>query len=223
MISSATINAETFSNYFNNCPIVNIKTPIHPVKLIYWPLIPDNDPKKFIWTIAKALVEINKLATSGDVLIFLSGERDIRACLKQLSTIPESKNWILLPLFGRLSKSEQLRVFQKYQNHRKIIAATNIAETILDLIQNQVSSNSNQETQIYHFSNVGQCSWYDFAYEIIKLAKIECYINPITTKQLTSLAIRPKNSSMSKRKITKEFGMHISHWKTSLIRCVNNL
>ena len=60
--------------------------------------------------------------------------------------------------------------------------ATNIAETILDLIQNQVSSNSNQETQIYHFSNDGQCSWYDFAYEIIKLAKIECYINPITTK-----------------------------------------
>jgi len=101
--------------------------------------------------------------------------------------------------------------------------ATNIAETILDLIQNQVSSNSNQETQIYHFSNDGQCSWYDFAYEIIKLAKIECYINPITTKQLTSLAIRPKNTSMSKRKITKEFGMHISHWKTSLIRCMNNL
>ena len=94
--------------------------------------------------------------------------------------------------------------------------ATNIAETILDLIQNQ-------ETQIYHFSNDGQCSWYDFAYEIIKLAKIECYINPITTKQLTNLAIRPKNTSMSKRKITKEFGMHISHWKTSLIRCMNNL
>ena len=47
--------------------------------------------------------------------------------------------------------------------------------------------------------------------------------NPITTKQYMSLAKRPKNTSISKKKITKEFGLHIRHWKTSLSNCMNNL
>ena len=133
VISSATINTNDFSKYFNNCPIVKIKTPSHPVEVIYKPFTPENDPKKLISTITRILIHINKSDTTGDVLIFLSGERDIRECLKQLSEVPENTNWVLLPLFGRLSKSEQLRVFGEYKNHRKIIMATNIAETSITI------------------------------------------------------------------------------------------
>ncbi len=101
--------------------------------------------------------------------------------------------------------------------------AEDLAKAILVIIDSLTSKKSLIKTQIYHFSNDGQCSFYDFANEIIKLAKIKCHINPITTKQYASLAKRPKNTTMSKQKITKEFGLHIRHWKTSLINCIDNL
>ena len=101
--------------------------------------------------------------------------------------------------------------------------AEDLAKAILVIVENLTSKESLIKTQIYHFSNDGQCSFYDFANEIIKLAKIKCHINPITSKQYTSMAKRPKNTTMSKEKITKEFGLHIRHWKTSLINCIDNL
>ena len=101
--------------------------------------------------------------------------------------------------------------------------AGDLANAILVIIESLNSKESLIKTQIYHFSNNGQCSFYDFANEIIKLAKIKCYVNPISTNQYTSLAKRPKNTTMSKEKITKEFGLHIRHWKTSLINCIDNL
>ena len=101
--------------------------------------------------------------------------------------------------------------------------AEDLAKAILVIIESLVSKESLIKTQIYNFSNDDQCSWYDFVNELIKLAKIKCYINPIPTKQYTSMAKRPKNTTMSKEKITKEFGLHIRHWKTSLINCIDNL
>ena len=101
--------------------------------------------------------------------------------------------------------------------------AEDLAKAILVIVENLTSKESLIKTQIYHFSNDGQCSFYDFANEIIKLAKIKCHINPITSKQYTSMAKRPKNTTMGKEKITKEFGLHIRHWKTSLINCMDNL
>ena len=101
--------------------------------------------------------------------------------------------------------------------------AEDLAKAILVIVENLTSKESLIKTQIYHFSNDGQCSWCDFANEIIKLAKIKCHINPITSKQYTSMAKRPKNTTMGKEKITKEFGLHIRHWKTSLINCMDNL
>ena len=101
--------------------------------------------------------------------------------------------------------------------------AKDLARTILVIIESLTSKKSLIKTQTYHFSNDGQCSWYDFANEIIKLAKIKCHINPITSKQYTSMAKRPKNTTMGKEKITREFSLHIRHWKTSLINCMDNL
>ena len=101
--------------------------------------------------------------------------------------------------------------------------AEDLAKAILVIVENLTSKESLIKTQIYHFSNDGQCSWCDFANEIIKLAKIKCHINPITSKQYTSMAKRPKNTTMGKEKITKEFSLHIRHWKASLLNCMNNL
>lgn len=74
---------------------------------------------------------------------------------------------------------------------------------------------------IYHFSNEGYCSWYDFASEIVNLAKVDCKINAIETKDYTSLAKRPSYSVLSKEKVKKDFNIKISDWKECIKNCVD--
>tara|TARA_B110000483_G_C18130157_1_gene517288 strand:- start:411 stop:1289 length:879 start_codon:yes stop_codon:yes gene_type:complete len=95
--------------------------------------------------------------------------------------------------------------------------AQDLSETILKIIESLVNGREVKHTQIYHFSNDGSPSWFDFANEIIRLAKIECIINPIDSNQYPSIAKRPKNTSLHVEKISKEFNVDVKHWKTSLI------
>jgi dTDP-4-dehydrorhamnose reductase len=74
--------------------------------------------------------------------------------------------------------------------------------------------------EIFHFSNQGVCSWFDFAYEIIKQAGLSTRIVPITTKEYPTKAIRPQYSVLNKQKITNLLGMEIPHWRQSLIKCL---
>ncbi len=129
IISSATINAEVFSEYFDSCPIVRIDTPVHPVRIRYRPFQPAGDPEQLLATIEETVLEIERARKPGDILIFLSGERDIRACIAALAARRESRHWQLLPLYARLSRAEQERVFETFAGRRKIVVATNIAET----------------------------------------------------------------------------------------------
>jgi dTDP-4-dehydrorhamnose reductase len=101
--------------------------------------------------------------------------------------------------------------------------ATDLAGAILEIIKSKEFREENQTTQIYHYSNKGEISWYDFAKEIFKIAKVDCKVNPITTQQYPTPAKRPKNTLMNKAKIAKTFSVGISDWKESLDTCITTL
>jgi dTDP-4-dehydrorhamnose reductase len=101
--------------------------------------------------------------------------------------------------------------------------ATDLAEVILTIVNNKDYQNKESPTEIYHYSSKGKISWYDFAKEIFKTAKMNCEVNPIDTKQYPMTARRPKNTTMNKNKIVGKFSVNIPDWKTSLNTCVNLL
>ena len=94
--------------------------------------------------------------------------------------------------------------------------ATDLASAILEIIQNKEFKETIQATQIYHYSNEGEISWYELAKEIFKLSNIKCKINPIKTNQYPTPAKRPGNTVMSKDKIVYTFDINISDWTSSL-------
>jgi dTDP-4-dehydrorhamnose reductase len=77
--------------------------------------------------------------------------------------------------------------------------------------------------QIYNYSNEGVLSWYDFAKEIMRMAKLDCVINPIETIEYPTPAQRPHYSLLNKSKIKKEFGIIIPDWKDSLDECLKKM
>jgi dTDP-4-dehydrorhamnose reductase len=101
--------------------------------------------------------------------------------------------------------------------------ATDLANAILKIIQNKAFKEVEQETQVYHYSNAGEISWYEFAKEIFELADIQCSVSPITTAQYPTPAKRPKNTLMNKDKIAKTFSVNIADWKESLNTCMTIL
>ena len=76
---------------------------------------------------------------------------------------------------------------------------------------------------IFNYSNLGECSWYDFAIEKKKNANLKCIIKPIKTKDFNSLAKRPRYSVLDKSKIEKELGIKIPFWKDSLKNCIKKI
>ena len=101
--------------------------------------------------------------------------------------------------------------------------ATDLAETILTIINNKIYQNKEQSTEIYHYSNKGEISWHDFAKEIFKLARIDCKVNSITTQQYPTPAKRPRNTLMNKGKIVEVFNVKISDWRKLLQACIKNI
>ena len=136
IVSSATMNAEAFSRYFNSCPIVTIDTITYPVTMVYDPpLIPASTMNETASTalIQKILATVERVLdneTEGGILIFLPGEKIIKDCMKALDTSSFAKKLHTLPLYGRLSKEDQERVFKPApEGKKKVIISTNIAET----------------------------------------------------------------------------------------------
>lgn len=97
--------------------------------------------------------------------------------------------------------------------------AKDLAQTILDIVP-QIT---NEKVEIYHYSNEGVLSWYDFAKEIMYMSKLECHIKPIETKEYPTPAKRPYYSLLNKAKIKKEFGITIPYWKDSVNACLKAL
>ena len=96
--------------------------------------------------------------------------------------------------------------------------ATDLAEVILKIIDDKAYQDKGQSTEVYHYSNEGEISWYRFTEEIFKITKIDCKVNPITTEQYPTPAKRPKNTFMNKDKITEAFSVSIPDWKESLTK-----
>ena len=101
--------------------------------------------------------------------------------------------------------------------------ATDLAEVILEIINDKDCQDKDRLTEIYHYSNEGEISWYEFAKEIFELSGIQCSVSPITTEQYPTPAKRPKNTLMNKDKIAETFSVNIADWKESLNTCMTIL
>ncbi len=101
-------------------------------------------------------------------------------------------------------------------------SAQDLALAILAIIQHP-KLESLTDTEIYHFSNEGVCSWYDFAKAIFEYSAIVCQVKPIVTKDYPTPATRPHYSLLNKAKIKSTFDLTIPYWKDSLADCLNNL
>ncbi|MFX4267446.1 dTDP-4-dehydrorhamnose reductase [Aliarcobacter butzleri] len=97
--------------------------------------------------------------------------------------------------------------------------ALHLAKIILDIIP-QIE---NEKVEIVNFSNEGVLSWYDFAKEIMKMAKLSCKINPIESSQYPTPAVRPHFSVLNKAKIKAMFNVEIPYWKDGLDDCLKRL
>ncbi|MEW2252203.1 ATP-dependent RNA helicase HrpA [Streptomyces sp. NPDC006975] len=131
VITSATIDPERFSRHFGDAPIIEVSGRTYPVEVRYRPLLEedgDDADRDQITAITDAVEEL-MAEGPGDILVFLSGEREIRDTADAL----EKKKFRfteILPLYARLSHAEQHRVFQQHTG-RRIVLATNVAETSL--------------------------------------------------------------------------------------------
>lgn len=96
--------------------------------------------------------------------------------------------------------------------------AADLAKAILEIIKSDIFIKG-----IYHYSNEGVCSWYDFAYEIVKLTNSKCLINPIESKDFPTPTKRPNYSVLNKSKIKSTFHVKIPNWKESLNNCLNEI
>ncbi|MGX7828341.1 ATP-dependent RNA helicase HrpA [Actinokineospora sp. 24-640] len=133
VITSATIDPERFSRHFGDAPIVEVSGRTYPVEVRYRPLVdpedPDADPDRD--QVQGILDAVDELCAEGpgDILVFLSGEREIRDTADAL-TARKLRDTEILPLYARLSAAEQHRVFQAHRG-RRVVLATNVAETSL--------------------------------------------------------------------------------------------
>ncbi|MEO0055726.1 MAG: hypothetical protein RLZZ50_1673 [Verrucomicrobiota bacterium] len=146
VVTSATIDTEAFSKAFDDAPIVQVSGRTYPVEVIYAPLDslgsdsaegdePESRPEALHYVdgaveAVQRILEGRAGDARGDILVFMPAERDIRECCELLEG--RHRHCEVIPLFGRLSQAEQQRIFAGSQR-RKIIVATNIAETSLTL------------------------------------------------------------------------------------------
>ncbi|MDG2502710.1 MAG: ATP-dependent RNA helicase HrpA [Porticoccaceae bacterium] len=127
IITSATIDVEKFSKHFNNAPVVEVSGRTFPVEIVYSNddvLDSDRDQK-----IIECLQDIQANRRAGDVLVFLSGEREIREANLAIkrAQLPHTE---VVPLYARLSLAEQSKIFAPHRG-RRVILSTNVAETSL--------------------------------------------------------------------------------------------
>ncbi|MGV0853768.1 ATP-dependent RNA helicase HrpA [Mycolicibacterium phlei] len=151
IVTSATIEPERFAAHFGGAPIVEVSGRTYPVEIRYRPLempVASNDsgdsddpddpdheivrvePRDQIEAIIDAIGELES-EPPGDVLVFLSGEREIRDTREALAALSDSDNLEVLPLYARLPTADQQKVFSPSRARRRVVLATNVAETSL--------------------------------------------------------------------------------------------
>ena len=101
--------------------------------------------------------------------------------------------------------------------------ACDLAKICLDILSVKSSSNISAKGKIYHYSNEGVASWYDFAIAIMELGSINCKVYPIQTKDYPTLAKRPHYTVLNKSKIKTDFKIEIPYWRDSLKNCIEKI
>jgi len=101
--------------------------------------------------------------------------------------------------------------------------ASDLAKACLDILSDQSSANISTKGKIYHYSNEGVTSWYDFAIAIMEYGSLDCKVRPIETKDYSNLAKRPHFSVLNKSKIKIDFNIEIPHWRDSLANCIKKI
>lgn len=131
IVMSATLNAELFSRFFNNAPILYIEGKTYPVSKYYLP----EKVEDLVDTMIRTILHVNMTEPEGDLLCFLPGQEEIDNCVSVLNQIGQQlpkdmPSIVPLPLYAALNSAQQLAIFQKLPHgKRKVIIATNIAET----------------------------------------------------------------------------------------------
>lgn len=121
------------------------------------------------------------------------------------------------PTFANDLASAIVTILNKLQENKSQVSKSKQVDNI------QVNNQSTPEfiKEVYHFSNEGICSWYDFAVAIMEGTKLSCKVKPIPTSAYPTRAIRPLYSVLDKTKIKEHFGIEIPHWKDSLKKCLS--
>jgi len=128
IISSATLDAGRFSEFFENCPVVQVEGRTFPVEDVF---LPGFEGERLRDHVVRGVEYVTDLDPDGDVLVFLPGEREIRECADMIEG-QGFFNTEAVPVFARLSLAEQERVFQA-SGRRRVFLATNVAETSLTI------------------------------------------------------------------------------------------
>ncbi len=134
IITSATIDTEAFSRAFDHAPVIEVSGRMYPVEVRYRPLeeiLESSDDYTYIDAAVSAVDEAMAETQSGDILLFMPTEKDIHETRRRLDGRSFRRTEVL-PLFGRLTAADQQRVFFP-QSYRRIVVATNIAETSLTI------------------------------------------------------------------------------------------
>ena len=101
--------------------------------------------------------------------------------------------------------------------------ASDLAKICLDILSDKSLAKISAKGKIYHYSNEGVTSWYDFATAIMEMGSLNCKVKPIETKDYPTLAKRPHFSVLNKSKIKLDFNIEIPYWKNSLEKCIEKL
>lgn len=159
----------------------------------------------------------------------LEGEQKAQAACKQTMIIRTS--WVYSS-FGHNFVKTMLRLGTKLPKLTVIFDqigtptyANDLAAAMLNIIQHveEAPEKFKHFSQVYHYSNEGVCSWFDFAKAIFDLENIDCQVAPIETKDYPTAAARPPFSLLNKTKIKEVWGLEIPYWKDSLAVCLQRL
>ena len=158
----------------------------------------------------------------------LAGENAILSIMKTNASIIRT-SWVYSE-YGNNFVDTILRLIQKGVDLNIVsdqigtpTYANDLAQAILNIVRNEKFAEFEKASEVYHYSNEGECSWYDFAKEIANISGANCTIHRISAENYPSAAIRPSRVLMSKRKVSQEFDLKINFWKDSLKNCMKNL
>jgi dTDP-4-dehydrorhamnose reductase len=148
------------------------------------------------------------------------------ACQENPETVIIRTSW-LYSSFGQNFVKTMIRLGRE-RDHLNVVYdqvgtptyASDLASAILSIISQTIIDPGKWTPGIYHYSNEGVCSWYDFALAIHELSGIKCSVNPVETKDFVTLAKRPGYSVLNKSKIKSTYNLIIPYWLESLKKCI---